>query len=113
MRLIKILGIVVAVLIVFWAVSALLHLLYLVAVGAVIAAAIFLAFKGWERYKNAQQRHDERRQERTRQRAERRAGSDIDLRPSIEPRQPQVGRIPAASAYDVDEELARLKRDLP
>ena len=112
MRLIKILAIAVAVLIVFWVASALLHLLYLVGIGIVLAAAIFAAFKGWEQYKQAQQRHAQRRQERTRERAERRPGRDIEPASShgIEQAHQQPQALPAQ--FDVDEELARLKREM-
>jgi hypothetical protein len=118
MRLIKILAIAVAVLIVFWVASALLHVLYLIAIGFVIAAAIFLAFKGWEQYKHARQRHDERRAERTRERAERRPARGIEARRAADPdraieaRPQQPGSLPAPGTYDIDEELARLRRDM-
>jgi Flp pilus assembly protein TadB len=104
--------------VVFVVISALVHILYLVGVGLLIAAAIFAAFKGWEQAKRARERREERRQ----QRAERRA------RPSIEsprrqgtglpieaPRQQPTGLPPAvtSSGFDVEEELAPLKRELP
>ena len=110
MRWLKVLAIAVAVVIVFVVISSLVHILYLIGVGLLIAAAIFAAFKGWEQYKRARERHEERRQQRLQQRDERRA------RPSIEaPRQQPTGLPPAAapSGFDVDEELARLKRELP
>lgn len=106
MRWLKVLAIAVAVVIVFFVVSSLVHILYLIGVGLLIAVALFAAFKGWEQYKRARERHEERSQ----QREERRA------RPSIEaPRQQPTGLPPAAtpSGFDVDEELARLKRELP
>jgi hypothetical protein len=118
MRWIKILAVAVAVLIVFLVFSALLHILYLIAIGFVIAAAIFVAFKGWEQYKHARQRHDERRAERMRQRAERRPAPGIEGRRSADPdraieaRPQQPGRLPAPGEYDLDEELARLRRDM-
>jgi hypothetical protein len=118
MRWLKVLAIAVAVMIVFFVISSLVHILYLIGVGLLIAAALVAAFKGWEQYKRARERHEERRQ----QRAERRA------RPSIEaPRQQPTGLpidvprqqpsgLPSAatpSGFDVEEELARLKRELP
>ena len=106
MRWLKVLAIAVAVVIVFVVISSLVHILYLIGFGLLIAVALFAAFKGWEQYKRARERHEERRQ----QREERRA------RPSIEaPRQQPTGLPPAAtsSGFDVDEELARLKRELP
>jgi hypothetical protein len=110
MRWLKVLAIAVAVVIVFFVVSSLVHILYLIGVGLLIAVALFAAFKGWEQYKHARERHEERRQQRLQQREERRA------RPPIEaPRQQPTGLPPAAtpSGFDVDEELARLKRELP
>jgi len=110
MRWLKVLAIAVAVVIVFFVVSSLVHILYLMGVGLLIAVALFAAFKGWEQYKRARERHEERSQQRLRQREERRA------RPSIEaPRLQPTGLPPAAtsSGFDVDEELARLKRELP
>jgi hypothetical protein len=110
MRWLKVLAIAVAVVIVFFVISSLTHILYLIGVGLVIAAALFAAVKGWEQYKLARERHEERRQQRLQQREERRA------RPSIEaPRQQPTGLPPAATSpgFDVDEELARLKRELP
>jgi hypothetical protein len=105
MRWLKVLAIAVAVVVVFVVISALVHILYLVGVGLLIAAALFAAVKGWEQTKRARERREERRQ----QREERRA------HPSIEaPRQP-TGLPPAvtSSGFDVEEELARLKRELP
>jgi hypothetical protein len=110
MRWLKVLAIAVAVVIVFFVISSLVHILYLIGVGLLIAAALFAAFKGWEQYKRTRERHEERRQQRLQQREEHRA------RPSTEaPRQQPTGLPPAATAsgFDVDEELARLKRELP
>jgi hypothetical protein len=110
MRWLKVLAIAVAVVIVFFVISALTHILYLIGVGLLIAAALFAAFKGWEQYKLGRERHEERRQQRLQQREERRA------RPSIEAsRQQPTGLPPAATSpgFDVNEELARLKRELP
>jgi Flp pilus assembly protein TadB len=106
MRWLKVLAVAVAVAVVFVVISALVHIVYLVGVGLLIAAALFAAFKGWEQTKRARERHEERRQ----QHEERRA------RPSIEaPRQQPTGLPPAvtSSGFDVEEELARLKRELP
>ena len=110
MRWLKVLAIAVAVVIVFVVISSLVHIVYLIGVGLLIAAALFAAFKGWEQYKRARERHEERRQQRLQQREEHRA------RPSIEAsRQQPTGLPPAAASpgFDVDEELARLKRELP
>jgi MFS superfamily sulfate permease-like transporter len=109
MRWLKVLAVAVAVVIVFFVISALTHILYLIGVGLLIAAALFAAFKAREQYKLARERHEERRQQRLQQREER-------ARPSIEaPRQQPTGLPPAATSpgFDVDEELARLKRELP
>jgi hypothetical protein len=110
MRWLKVLAIAIAVVIVFFVISALVHILYLVGVGLLIAAALIAAFKGWEHYKRARERHDERRQQRLHQREERRGGPSIEA-----PRQQPSGFPPAAtrSGFDVDDELARLKRELP
>ena len=106
MRWLKVLAIAVAVVIVFFVISSLVHILYLIGVGLLIAAALFAAFKGWKQYKRAHERHEERHQ----QREERRARPPIDA-----PRQQPTGLPPTAtpSGFDVDEELARLKRELP
>jgi drug/metabolite transporter (DMT)-like permease len=90
MRWLKILAVAVAVVIVFIVISALTHILYLIGVGLLIAAALFAAFKGREQYKLARERHEASRQHPT-------------------------GLPPAATSpgFDVDEELARLKRELP
>ena len=109
MRWVKVLAIAVAVVIVFFVISSLVHILYLIGVGLLIAAALFAAVKGWEQYKRARERHDERRQQRQ-QREQHRA------RPSIQaPRQQPTGLPPATTApgFDVDQELALLKRELP
>jgi hypothetical protein len=110
MRWLKVLAIAVAVVIVFFVISSLVHILYLIGVGLLIAAALFAAVKGWDQYKRARERHEERRQQRLRQPEERRT------RPSVEaPRQQSTGLPPTAtpSGFDVDEELVRLKRELP
>jgi type II secretory pathway pseudopilin PulG len=125
MRWLKVLAVAVAVVIVFFVISALVHILYLIGVGLLIAAALFAAVKGWQQYKRAQKRHEERRQqreERHQQREERRARPSIDAPrqqptglPIDAPRQQPAGLPPAAtpSGFDVEEELARLKRELP
>jgi membrane protein implicated in regulation of membrane protease activity len=110
MRWLKVLAIAVAVVIVFFVISSLVHILYLIGVGLLIAAALFAAVKGWEQYKRARERREERRQQRLQQREQRRTGPSIEAR-----RQQPTGLPPAAtpSGLDVDEELARLKRELP
>jgi type II secretory pathway pseudopilin PulG len=116
MRWIKVLAIAVAVVIVFFVFSWLWHILYLILVGLVIAAALFAAFKGWEQYKLARQRHEERRQQRLQERQQRQQQrEERHARPTIEaPRQQPTGLPPAGTAnFDVDEELARLRRELP
>jgi hypothetical protein len=118
MRRLKVLAVAVAVVIVFVVISSLVHILYLIGVGLLIAAALFAAFKGWEQYKRARERSEERRQ----QREERRARPSIEAPrqrptglPIDAPRQRPTGLPPSAtpSGFDVDEELARLKRELP
>jgi hypothetical protein len=106
MRWLKVLAIAVGIVLVFVVISAVAHLLYLVGVGLLIAAALFVAFKGWEQTKRARERREERRQQREQRRAH----------PSIEaPRQQPTGLPPAvtSSGFDVEAELARLKRELP
>jgi hypothetical protein len=114
MRLAKALAIAVGVLIVFFVVSALVHVLYLIGVGLVVAAAIFFAFKAWERYKQARQRSEERHEERMQRRAERSPGRSIEPRPRQYPGTTGTAASqPAASGnLDIEEELARLKRDM-
>jgi hypothetical protein len=109
MRWLKVLAIAVAVVIVFFVISSLVHILYLIGVGLLIAVALFAAFKGWEQYKRARERHEERGQRHLQQPEEHRAPPPIDA-----PRQ-HTGLPPTAtpSGFDVDEELARLKRELP
>jgi hypothetical protein len=118
MRWVKALAIAVAVVIVFFVVSALLHILYLIGIGVLVAAVIFAAFKGWEQYKIARNRHEERRQQRIQEREQRmQERQQRRSRPSIDaPRQQPPGLPPAAAPaaqHDVEEELARLKRELP
>jgi hypothetical protein len=122
MRWLKVLAIAVAVVIVFFVVSSLVHILYLIGVGLLIAVALFAAVKGWEQYKRARDRHQERSQERLRQREERRARPSAKAPrqqpaglPIEAPRQQPTGLPPTATppGFDVDEELARLKRELP
>jgi hypothetical protein len=118
MRWLKVLAIAVAVVVVFVVISALVHILYLVGVGLLIAAALFAAVKGWEQAKRARERREERRQ----QREERRSHPLIEAPrqqptglPIEAPRQQPTGLPPTAtsSGFDVEEELARLKRELP
>jgi Flp pilus assembly protein TadB len=107
MRWLKVLAIAVGVVIVFFVISSLVHILYLIGVGLLIAAALFVAFKGWEKHKRARERHEERRQ----QREERRARPSIEA-PRQQPtglpidarRQQPTGLPPAAtpSGFDVD-----------
>jgi drug/metabolite transporter (DMT)-like permease len=86
MRWLKVLAIAAAVVVVFVVISALVHILYLVGVGLLIAAAIFAAVKAWEQTKRARERREER----------------TGLPPAV-----------TSSGFDVEEELARLKRELP
>lgn len=117
MRWLKVLAIAVAVVVVFVVISAVAHILYLVGVGLLIAAALFAAVKGWEKTKRARERREERRQ----QREEGRAHPSIEAPrqptglPIEAPRQQPTGLPPAvtSSGFDVEEELARLKRELP
>lgn len=110
MRLMKVLAIAVGILIVFFVISFLWHILYLIGVGLVIVAALFAAYKGWEQYKLARQRHEQRRDQRQRerqqQRDQRRSGSR-----AVEPARERPSGLPPAARSDVDEELARLKRE--
>jgi flagellar biosynthesis component FlhA len=115
MRLMKVLAIAAGILIVFIVFSAVWHILYLILVGIAIVGALFLLFKAWEQYKRAQQRHEERREQRAQRRDERR--DERSARPSIEARPPQypgTSGTPAGSGqqFDIDEELARLRRDM-
>lgn len=115
MRLMKVLAIAAGILIVFIVLSALWHILYLIGVGIVIVGVLFLAFKAWDQYKRAQQRHGERREERAQRREERqqqrRAGRSLETRPQ---QYPGTSGMPQAGAkdLDIDEELARLRRDM-
>jgi len=115
MRLLKVLGIAAGILIVFIVISALWHILYLIGVGIVVVGAIFLLFKAWEQYKRAQQRHEERREERVQRREERQQQRSPGR--SLEARQPQypgTSGLPKAGSdqMDIEEELARLRRDM-
>ncbi|HSZ99245.1 MAG TPA: sensor domain-containing protein, partial [Streptosporangiaceae bacterium] len=69
MRWLKVIAIAVAVVVVFVVISAVAHILYLVGVGLLIAAALFAAVKGWEKTKRARERREERRQQREERRA--------------------------------------------
>jgi flagellar biosynthesis component FlhA len=113
MRLVKLLAIAAGIIIVFIVLSALWHILYLIGVGIVIVGALFLAFKAWEQYKRAQVRHEERRQERVQRREgrhqERSPDRSIESRP---PQYPGISGTPASGQSDVDEELARLRREM-
>lgn len=115
MRWVKVLAIAAGILIVFIVLSSLMHILYLIGVGIVIVGAIFLAFKAWEQYRRAQVRHDERRQQRVERREERRQERSpersLEARP---PQHPSTSGMPQSDArqVDIDEELARLRRDM-
>jgi hypothetical protein len=118
MRWLKVLAVAVAVVVVFVVISAVVHILYLVGVGLLIAALLFAAVKGSEQAKRARRRLGERRQ----QREERRARPSIGVprqQPTglpIEASRQQPTWLPPAvtsSGFDVEEELARLKRELP
>ena len=130
MRWLKVLAIAVAVVVVFVVISALVHILYLVGVGLLIAAALFAAFKGWEQTTRARERREERRQQREERRAhpfieasrQQPTGFPIEAPrqqptgfPIEAPRRQPTGLPPAvtSSGFDVEEELARLKRELP
>lgn len=118
MRWLKVLAAAVAVVVVFVVISAVVHIVYLIGVGLLIAAVLFAVVKGWEQAKRARQRLEERRQ----QREERRARPSIEASrkqptglPIEAPRQQPTGLPPVvtSSGFDVEEELARLKRELP
>jgi type II secretory pathway pseudopilin PulG len=116
MRWVKVLAIAIGIVIVFFVISPLLHLLFTIGIIILIAAALFAAFKGYEQYKLSRQRHEERRQQRLQEREQRQQQREQRrASPSIEaPRQQPTGLPPASSAgFDVDEELARLKREMP
>jgi len=117
MRWVKVLAIAVGVVIVFFVFSWLWHILYLIIVGLIIAAALFAAYKGWEQYKLARERHEERRQQRLQEReARQQQREQRRARPNIEaPRQQPTGLPPGTTTagFDVDDELARLKREMP
>lgn len=119
MRWMKALAIAAAVLIVFIVLGTVLHFLYWIAVGVVLAAAIFAAFKVHEKYKLARARHEQaraRKQEerlgREQQPRQRRPHHDAPR--GVEAAAPQAPRIPPAATphQDIEEELARLKRDM-
>jgi hypothetical protein len=115
MRWLKVLAIAVAVVLVFVVISAVAHILYLVGVGLLIAAALFAAVKGWEQTKRARERREERRQQREERRAHPLPQQQPTGLPVEAPRQQPTGLPPAvtSSGFDVEEELARLKRELP
>ena len=118
MRWLKVVAVAVAVVVVFVVISAVVHIVYLVGVGILIAAALFAAFKGWEQVKRARARHEERRLQRQERRARpsveapRQQGTGLPIEAS---RQQLTGLPPtvSSSGFDVEEELARLKRELP
>jgi ABC-type protease/lipase transport system fused ATPase/permease subunit len=115
MRWMKALAIAAAVLVVFIAISFVLHFLYWIAVGVVIAAAIVAAFKVHEKYKLARQHHEQARLQREQRRTDRRQDREERHTPrSVEAAPPQAPQIPptAPAHGDIEEELARLKRDM-
>jgi MFS superfamily sulfate permease-like transporter len=118
MRWMKALGIAAAVLIVFIVLGTVLHFLYWIAVGVVLAAAIFAAFKVHERYKLARVRHEQARsrkqEERLQREQERQQRSRHGEPRSVEAAPQQAPQIPPAAPahHDIEEELARLKRDM-
>ena len=118
MRWMKALGIAAAVLIVFIVLGTVLHFLYWIAVGVVLAAAIFAAFKVHEKYKLARARHEQARarkqQERLQRDQERQQGRHHGEPHSVEAAPSQAPGIPAAAPahHDIDEELARLRREM-
>lgn len=117
MRWMKALGIAAAVLIVFIVLGTVLHFLYWIAVGVVLAAAVFAAFKVHEKYKLARARHEQaraRKQEERLQREQERQQRRHREPRSVEAAPPPPARIqPGAPAQpDIEEELARLRRDM-
>ena len=122
MRWIKALGIAAAVLIVFIVLGTVLHFLYWIAVGVVLAAAIFAAFKAHEKYKLARVRHEqararkqEERLQREQERQQRRGNGVASREPRrVEPAPPRAADIPSPSpaTNDIEAELERLKRDM-
>jgi flagellar biosynthesis component FlhA len=125
MRLVKVLAAVAAVLVVFIVISSLLHLFYLIAVGVVIAAAIYAAFKVHEKYKLARQNHEQARLQRNEARMQRDQEREGRRRHRDEPRSvapapPPATRIQpdapaqrgAPAPHDIEAELERLKRDM-
>lgn len=122
MRWMKALGIAAAVLIVFIVLGTVLHFLYWIAVGVVLAAAVFAAFKVHEKYKLARVRHEqararkqEERLQREQEREQRRGHAVAPGKPrSVEPAPPQAGEIPSSSSatHSIEAELERLKRDM-
>jgi flagellar biosynthesis component FlhA len=119
MRWMKALGIAAAILIIFIVIASLWHILYLIAIGIVLAALVFVAFKVHEKYKLAQKRHEQTRArkqterlQREQEREQRRHGREAPR--GVEAAPPQAQQIPpaATSHHDIEEELARLKRDM-
>jgi hypothetical protein len=117
MRWMKALGIAAVILAVFIAISFVLHFLYWIAVGVVLAAAVFAAFKVHEKYKLARVRHEQaraRKQGERLQREQEREQRRHSGERSVEAAPPQARGIPPAAPahHDIDEELARLRRDM-
>jgi len=102
MRLFKVLAIAVAVVCVLLVVSEVLRILFLIGTGVLIAVAFFAVYKGWERYNRGIRRNDQSR-------AARRSRRVVES-----PRQQPTGfQPPATDGFDLDEELARLRRQRP
>ena len=118
MRWMKALGIAAVVLIVFIVLGTVLHFLYWIVVGVVLAAAVFAAFKVREKYHLARVRHEQaqarKQQERLQREQERQQRRHHGEPRSVEAAPPPPARIqPGAPAQpDIEEELARLKRDM-
>jgi F0F1-type ATP synthase membrane subunit b/b' len=119
MRWIKALAIAAAILILFIVLGTALHFLYWIAVGVVLAALVVAGFKVHEKYKLAQTRHEQARArkqterlQREQEREQRRHGRKAPQ--SVEATPPQAPQIPPAATghHDIEEELARLKRDM-
>jgi F0F1-type ATP synthase membrane subunit b/b' len=118
MRWMKALGIAAVILAVFIAISFVLHFLYWIAVGVVLAALVFAAFKVHEKYKLARTRHEQARArkqgERLQRDQEREQRQQHGTARGVEAAPPQAREIPPAAPahHDIDEELARLRRDM-
>lgn len=117
MRWMKALAIAAAVLIVFVVLGTVLHFLYWIAVGVVLAAAVFAAFKVHEKYKLARQRHEQAQARKQHERLQREQERDQRKNRrgaprSVEPAQPQQIPPTAPAHNDIEDELARLRREM-